>query len=128
MLTVQDVELWSGPSPTIFSLEGSSNGRKHVGLGVKSSWTPLSCVMLDKTFNLSEPVSHLSLFSKLHDPSAFRVIVLIDSIPPAQYTWPVPHCLPPQAHPQVILQPSSLTLVPSGQSDPKSCPFSLLNM
>lgn len=89
------------------------------GLWVKPIWAPPGCVTLDETLNLSEPQSITSLlpFSEPGGLSAFRVIVLISSIPQVQYTWPALHGLFPQSHPQVILR-SSLTLVPATQQTP----------
>lgn len=89
------------------------------GLWVKPIWAPPGCVTLDKTLNLSEPQSITSLlpFPEPGGLSAFRVIVLISSIPQVQYTWPALHGLFPQSHPQVILR-SSLTLVPATQQTP----------
>lgn len=115
MFRAQDVELQSGPRPMIFSLKGSLTGRKCVGLG-KSCWMPPSCVTLDKTLNLSEPqsITSLSLFSEPRGPPAFRIIVLIPSIPEAQYTWPVPRwppSSPPPSHPPALPHPCAFQTI-----------------
>lgn len=101
------MELQSRPSSVIFSVKGSSGGRKCVGLGVKFSVLPPSRVTLGK--NLSEPqsVPSLSLVSRPHDHphsgslhTHTSVSSLKPSAPGRSPTAPLP-----QAHPQALPHP-----------------------